>query len=172
MDNIESNVFPQRLRELRQRLSMTQKEFANKLGITASALSAYEKNTVNPSLSIVLKIAETFDVSLDWLCGRSDNEKTEFKLETYSDLFKLVLLFETNSKLAWSIYKDNSDYSILFFDQVINTMFYEWKKMRELLMEGSIDQEVYNLWIEKTIKKYNFAIKNDSPDLSDEDYPF
>ena len=76
MDNIESNAFPQRLRELRQRQFMTQKDFANKLGITASALSAYEKNTVNPSLSIVLKIAETFDVSLDWLCGRSNNEKT------------------------------------------------------------------------------------------------
>ena len=50
MGDNELQVFADRLRELRKSLNLTQKEFADKIGITAAALSSYENNQINPSI--------------------------------------------------------------------------------------------------------------------------
>ena len=62
-------LFGQRLKQLRQELGLSQRDFAGKIGVTASALSSYEKGQKNPSVNVVIEIALNFNVSLDWLCG-------------------------------------------------------------------------------------------------------
>lgn len=69
MDEQKKSVFAEHLRELRARLSLTQKEFAKKVGITPATLSAYESGTKNPPVTTVIRIAEEYEISLDWLCG-------------------------------------------------------------------------------------------------------
>ena len=44
--------------------------------------------------------------------------------------------------------------SIRFNDRKMEDILTEWKKMQELHNRSTIDDEVYALWIEKTIKKY------------------
>ena len=68
----QDEIFSQRLRELRASKEKTQAEFVEGLGITASALSSYEKNTKNPSINVVKRIAKKYNVSIDWLCGLSE----------------------------------------------------------------------------------------------------
>lgn len=36
----------------------------------------------------------------------------------------------------------------------------EWKKIKELHDTKTIDDELYELWVEKTLKKYNYPIKS------------
>lgn len=54
------------LKELRNNLNLTQKELAKKLSIEQNTLSQYEAD-VYPSFKIIKKIAETFNVSIDFL---------------------------------------------------------------------------------------------------------
>ena len=62
-------LFGQRIKKLRQELGLSQRDFAEKIGVTASALSSYEKGQKNPSVNVAIKISTVFSVSLDWLCG-------------------------------------------------------------------------------------------------------
>ena len=90
MDNKELSVFAERLRNLRNELGISQTEFVDGIGITASSLSAYEKNSKIPSIGVVKKIAEKYNVSIDWLCGLSEDKQINQEIKTYSDLFKVL----------------------------------------------------------------------------------
>lgn len=64
-------VFGDRITELREEAKLTQEELADKIGITRAALSHYEKNRREPDYETLKKIADYFNVSTDWLLGRS-----------------------------------------------------------------------------------------------------
>ncbi|WP_139491309.1 helix-turn-helix domain-containing protein [Brevibacillus dissolubilis] len=65
-------TFSQRLRELRQRKKYRQKDIADRLGITESAYGYYEQGRREPSYESLQQLAEIFDVSIDFLLGRTD----------------------------------------------------------------------------------------------------
>lgn len=64
--------FSQRLKELRKTRCVTQLLLASEIGITLKQIQRYELNQSEPTLSNVIALADYFDVSLDYLCGRSD----------------------------------------------------------------------------------------------------
>ena len=95
IDSSELQIFSNRLKELRSYKKITHKEFAEKIGITAAALSSYENNGKNPSIAVVKRISEEFDVSIDWLCGFSDKMYLNSKATTLADVaLKIVDLLE------------------------------------------------------------------------------
>jgi len=57
----------QRLKELRYKLGLSQKEFAEKLGIHYMTLSKYESEKYPPSLRFIKKLEEIFNVNPQWL---------------------------------------------------------------------------------------------------------
>ena len=59
--------FGQRLSYFRKKRGLTQKEFAEALGISRNMVLHYERSCPNPTMDFVLKAAETLDVSLDEL---------------------------------------------------------------------------------------------------------
>ena len=59
-----------KIKELRQQLNKTQEEIAKILNISQSNYSKYERNEIEPDIETLKKIADYFDVSLDFLCGR------------------------------------------------------------------------------------------------------
>ena len=69
--------FGNRLKELRQRAGMTQKQLAEKLGVTSSVVSYYELSERNPAPDVVVKLASIFHVTADYLLGiEHENRKT------------------------------------------------------------------------------------------------
>ena len=68
----------ERLLELRKSVNMTQIKMAETLAISQSALNRFEHNQQIISDEVLLKYADYFDVSLDYICGRTD--KPEGKL--------------------------------------------------------------------------------------------
>lgn len=60
-----------RLKELREDKGLNQDQLADMLGITRSAVSSYETNVNLPSLEIAVKIANIFNISLDYLTCRT-----------------------------------------------------------------------------------------------------
>ena len=69
-----------RLLELRKSVNLPQIKMAEALGIAQSTLNRVEHNQQIISDEVLLKYADYFDVSLDYICGRTD--KPEGKLFT------------------------------------------------------------------------------------------
>lgn len=64
-------TFAQRLRDLRSQNDMTQQELADSTHIARSTLAMYEYGKRRPDFEILDKLADYFDVSFDYLLGRS-----------------------------------------------------------------------------------------------------
>ena len=64
--------FKERLVKLRKELNLTQEDFAQKIGYTRTAISAWEIGRNEPSNADTVKIADFFGVSTDYLLGKSD----------------------------------------------------------------------------------------------------
>ncbi len=62
-----------RLKELRLNKKMTLQQMANILGLTQRNYQRYESGEVDPPTSKTIALADFFDVSLDYLVGRSDD---------------------------------------------------------------------------------------------------
>lgn len=63
-------TFGQRLKELRIKRGFTQEDLEAKLGVQRNNFSHYERGTSNPPLDVLVKIADLFHVSTDYLLGR------------------------------------------------------------------------------------------------------
>lgn len=66
-------IFCKRIKELRIESGLTQKELAKKLNTTNSAVCDWEKGRTQPDLQMLKNIANLFDVSTDYLLGRSQD---------------------------------------------------------------------------------------------------
>jgi transcriptional regulator with XRE-family HTH domain len=55
-----------RIREARKEKGWTMQELSERTNISQSQISNYEKDTRNPSFANMAKIADVFEVSLDW----------------------------------------------------------------------------------------------------------
>ena len=60
----------ERLRNLRKDRKLTQEEISKLLGIAQTTYAGYENNRHIPDLDTLIKIADLFKVSLDYLAGR------------------------------------------------------------------------------------------------------
>lgn len=69
--------FNERLRELRRRSTLTQKEIAAKLNISVSAYQYYESGKSQPNLERLVMLADMFDVSTDYLLCRSHEASSD-----------------------------------------------------------------------------------------------
>jgi transcriptional regulator with XRE-family HTH domain len=63
--------FSNKLKQLRLMLGYTQAQMADFLGITARGYRNYELGAREPELSVLIKLADRFNVSLDELVGRN-----------------------------------------------------------------------------------------------------
>lgn len=64
--------FGTRLRQLRHERGLHQRHIAEDLGILRESISNYERGAQIPHLPMLIDIADYFDVSLDYLLGRSE----------------------------------------------------------------------------------------------------
>lgn len=65
-------MFSQRLKKLRAEKGVVQKDVANYLNITTSAYGFYEQGKRVPDTEIMIKLSDYFNVSLDYLLGKTD----------------------------------------------------------------------------------------------------
>ena len=67
-------ILANRLRKLREERGLTQKELAQALGLSSkSTITNYEQNDRDPDYETLIKIANYFEVSIDYLLGQKDN---------------------------------------------------------------------------------------------------
>jgi transcriptional regulator with XRE-family HTH domain len=68
-------VFCERLIDLQTSRNVLKKDVAKAIGISVMAYYRYEVGQREPGASVLIALADFFDVSLDYLVGRSDDPK-------------------------------------------------------------------------------------------------
>jgi len=74
-------LIAKRLKSLRQENNMTQADLGNKLGVHQKQVSAYEREVHVPSTEILIKIAEVFNVTLDYLAFEAKGKPAKLNIQ-------------------------------------------------------------------------------------------
>lgn len=67
--------FKDRLRAIRVSRKITQKQAAEAINTLEQNYQRYERGVQQPTMPVLIALADYFDVSLDYLVGRSDDPK-------------------------------------------------------------------------------------------------
>lgn len=150
--------FNSRIQQIREKNGLSQKAFAAKIGVSAVAVSAWKRKNILPDFGTVVKIAETFDVSLDWLCGNSAKVPQSQTLADqlkeivdFADAYNAELSYE-EGLLSMSIrlskaYNIAATVQDLVIGQEFIKTFQQWQDIRKLKQDGTIDEDFYNTWL-------------------------
>lgn len=65
-------IFQERLTEQRKLNGLTQRQIADFLGMAQPSYIRYENGSAEPNLENLVKLADYFDVSVDYLLGRKE----------------------------------------------------------------------------------------------------
>lgn len=88
----------EKIKELRIKNSLTQKDLADKLYVTAQAVSRWEKNEVEPSVSTITELSKIFGIPVNELLG--EETKVEPKVEPQIIIQKETVYQEAKPVLA------------------------------------------------------------------------
>lgn len=75
LEVLTMSVFSDRLIELKAARNVRQQDIANAIGVSLRGYQYYEKDTKEPTMSKLIALADFFDVSLDYLVGRTDKRE-------------------------------------------------------------------------------------------------
>lgn len=114
--------FENRIRELRNEKNIYQKELAKVIGVSSGAIAMYETGKRSPDKELLDKIANFFDVSVDYLLGRTNERATVDKIKSalasdpnFADFWNNLLI----RKDLQLLYKETKNLSPKAVKQVI-----------------------------------------------------
>lgn len=81
-----------KLRELREKNKLTQIELSNKLKISNVTYGRYELNQREPDIATLIKLADYYGVSLDYLCDHKTNNLADFGELTREQILAIKIL--------------------------------------------------------------------------------
>ena len=76
MENNMISSFSERLKELRAEKGIRSEDAAEVFGVSRATLSAYEMGKSVPDLNVLNKMADFYEVSTDYICGRTNVKKS------------------------------------------------------------------------------------------------
>lgn len=105
-------MFGDILKELRMDAELTQEELAQKFNITATAISKYETGDREPTLDFLVKISDYFDVSVDYMLGKTKvstpvhilHSFNKYPSDAIKKLSEILMHFKHDSKYIDFVY--------------------------------------------------------------------
>jgi len=108
---MSNTILSRRLKNLREKHGYLQKFVADKLGVRSNTLSGYENGSRSPDPEMLVKLAELYDVTTDYLLGKSDSPNLNQDEETEK----------------------------ILNDPQTNIMFKDWEKMNDEQREEALN---------------------------------
>ncbi|MBM7623748.1 transcriptional regulator with XRE-family HTH domain [Sporohalobacter salinus] len=100
-------AFQKRLKKLRNEKGVYQKELAKIIGVSRPTITQYESGQRKPDHETLSKIADYFDVSIDYLLGRTDERKS-------ADKIKQALSDDEDLQEFWEQLSTREDLKLMF----------------------------------------------------------
>lgn len=160
-----------KIKYLREDRGLTQKQFAEEIGLNVNTLASYEANLREPRLETIDKLCDYFDVSSDFLLERSPYIKNQIEDNAYMVFRKFSLAFQNLGYYdATGITKVLEDVENELVMILSSEDFYDFSAMREfpsfiekLLIQLSEILKIYiDMMIENDGEKFCFEFYEDS----------
>lgn len=171
-----------KIRLLRVNLNLNQTAFAEKIGITQSTLSSYEKGNASPSLEVLVSIAKKFHVSIDWLV---DISKSEIKISSVADIANFIFQINDLNEIRYELEindhlpndietEDNKWYCAIKFygkskghpcNQELCQILSGLAENRSSFESYFTSKEMFDIWKEKQLEYYA------NEPLTEKEYP-
>lgn len=90
--------FSTRLRELRLNKGLRQEQVARLIGVNKSAISTYENDARQPSFEILVRLANLYRVSTDYLLGQTNSRSVDLSGLSEQEAALVCELVETLTK--------------------------------------------------------------------------
>ncbi len=92
-------TFGQRISKFRKEKNLTQNDIADKVGVTAQAVSKWENDQATPDIDVLVKLSDIFSVSLDELLGKEKPAAASLLPDkpTKKDIDNMVLKIKVDS---------------------------------------------------------------------------
>lgn len=68
--------FNERLKQIRLKYNLTQKQLAELIGVTERGIQRYEANERKPTFDVLISLLDNLDISADYLLGRTDTDNS------------------------------------------------------------------------------------------------
>lgn len=88
-----------RIKELRTSKMMTQKELAEIVDVSKSAISKYESDMLEPNIRVQILLARTFDVTVDYLIGNTDTNSLSKSDNEINKLIEIYNQLNENNRI-------------------------------------------------------------------------
>ena len=172
-----------RLKSMREQKGLSQEQLAELVGVSLSSLRAYEKivndsSRNKPPIDTIIKIADTLDVSLDYLCRGKDEKLHEGNavpiLRALTDIVELLapnVVVETYenditgpvhvwSKIVFPGGVDIEPNELPDIDDPISDFLYQYDKVRDCGIKN-FNPELYEKTIDAFLQQWdNFSVYN------------
>lgn len=156
---MNEQILAKRLKELRESMNLTQSQFGDLINVAQTTLSSYENGSKTPNIDTLYNIAEKCDISMDWLCGRTNLKNIE-NFDSYSDVFKTIVKLCKSVKFSIiedsnNVYKnDVSQHYLEPGNTIVNDFLNRWRKVKEIYDDKTIDEETYDTVVNSLIERY------------------
>lgn len=132
--------FATRLNLLMEEKKITQKALADHLGITRQAVAQYLAGNTRPNIDILVKIAQFFSVSADYLLGLSPLQTQNVSMQ---EMCKQLGLSEWSLETLEEATQNRDDDLLCFLDEIIRNLPYSY-----LLQEYTVIRQIREKGIE------------------------
>jgi len=105
----------ERIKNLRNKRNLTQEQLGKYLNVGKSTISQYENNINTPDITTLIKIANYFNTSVEYLLGRIDDPRPLNEIINNSTSSELEEIFEGTLKIDGKIITDEDKQSLLNF---------------------------------------------------------
>lgn len=151
MENNMISSFSERLKALRAEKGLRSEDAAEIFGVSRATLSAYEMGKSVPDLNVLNKMADFYEVSADYLCGRTDVKKT---LQATADTSAVKLSQNDVDKIS-----ELSDSETVGLSLLINSA--QFKKLLKALAVSYISAFYLDYYNERESKRSVAAVKKE-----------
>lgn len=126
--------FSDRLKELRKEHHLTQADFAKESNISRSIIAMYETGKRKPSFEVLEFIADFFNVTMDYLLGKTDNPYPSHNTMTDDDVAPLIGAIHRKVREKHQNDKDSASFfeDLAAANLFLNSIFTEWARTKKI----------------------------------------
>ncbi len=149
------------IKELRKDRGISQEELSVILGVTAQAVSKWENDNGLPDISLLVPIADYFDVSLDYLFLRIEADNYGIEELSSANILNEIKERYLEAREALRVYPGNYRYNLQLADEEYQLAFTEilnngsWDRIDELTQDALLHYEtvIDNSKVDELIKR-------------------
>ncbi len=142
-------MLAERLKKLRKEKSLSQKVFAGIMKLSPSTIAMYETSQRDPDTTTLQNIADFFEVSVDYLLGRTDVRNLYTVDEHNTEFNELIHEYKTPKQ------KELEDKKLYIFDMILQTLIDDGTLKEEFEINDETEKLILKR-VEKIVKMYHF----------------